>query len=138
MTAIAAGDAWAVGYTVSSGGTDVPLILYWDGSTWTQVWSPNPNGDTELEAVAASAADDAWAVGYTNVTRCSNGGPECQGVIMHWNGTGWTVVSSPNPPSTYLNAYLGVAALSREDAWAVGSTDFQWTLIAHWNGTAWR
>jgi hypothetical protein len=137
VTAISSSDAWAVGYS-SSGGTDESLIMHWDGSTWTIVSSPNPTGDTILNAVTAAAANDAWAVGYTNPTRCSNGGPQCQGVIMHWDGTGWTVVPSPNPPSTYLNDYLGVTALPGEGAWAVGSTDFAWTLIAHWNGTAWR
>ena len=138
VTAISPNDAWAVGHAVSSGGTDESLIMHWDGSTWTQVPSPSPAGDTTLHAVAAAASDDVWATGVTNGTRCGNGGAHCQGVIMHWDGTSWAVMPSPNPPGSYLNDYLGVTALRGEDAWAVGTTDYAWTLIAHWNGTAWN
>jgi hypothetical protein len=55
---------------------------------------------------------------------------------MHWNGTAWSVVPSPNP-AAYLDAYLGVDAISAKDAWAVGTTNWASTLIAHWNGKAW-
>jgi hypothetical protein len=32
----------------------------------------------------------------------------------------------------------GVAATSPRNAWAVGTTDYQSTLIARWNGQAWK
>jgi hypothetical protein len=32
---------------------------------------------------------------------------------------------------------MGVRAASRTSIYAVGSTDFESTLIMHWNGTAW-
>jgi hypothetical protein len=32
---------------------------------------------------------------------------------------------------------VGVAIISRSDVWAVGSTDYETTLILHWNGTSW-
>jgi hypothetical protein len=63
--------------------------------------------------------------------------PECQTVTEHWNGTRWSVVPSPNPPAGYLDAFLGVVAISGCDAWAVGTTDFASTVIAHWNGHIW-
>jgi hypothetical protein len=34
-------------------------------------------------------------------------------------------------PNEYLNVLLGVAAVSRDDIWAVGSTDYESTLVAH-------
>jgi hypothetical protein len=49
---------------------------------------------------------------------------------MHWNGTTWTVVASPDLPGARLE---GVVALSPSDAWAVGSD----SLIEHWDGRAW-
>ena len=54
----------------------------------------------------------------------------------HATGCGsWQVVSSPSPdPAT--NVFDGVAAISKNDAWAVGYQGNQ-TLTAHWNGTAW-
>jgi hypothetical protein len=46
-------------------------------------------------------------------------------------------VPSPNPPSGYLNSLSGIATVSRDDAWAVGTTDYPNILIVHWNGTSW-
>jgi len=131
-------DAWAVGFTTAYDGTWQALTEYWDGSTWTVVPNPDPTGDTNLRGVAAASADDVWAVGYSNATRCSNGGPQCQTVAMHWDGSAWTVVPTPDPPSAYLNAFHGVAAISGDDVWAVGTTDYAATMIANWNGSTWR
>jgi hypothetical protein len=75
--------------------------------------------------VSADSATDAWAVGYT---------------ILHWNGTAWSKVKSPNPGRGGI--LFGVSATSAKDAWAVGryrkpTTHADETLILHWNGTAW-
>ncbi len=42
----------------------------------------------------------------------------------------WNIVPSPNEPSAN-NFLIGVAALSPNDAWAVGN------IIEHWDGTTW-
>jgi hypothetical protein len=63
-------------------------------------------------------------------------GPQCQTITLHWNGCLWTRVPSPNR-SPDLNILWGVAIISRNDVWAVGSTDYETTLILHWNGTSW-
>jgi hypothetical protein len=63
-------------------------------------------------------------------------------LILHWNGTAWKKVPSPNPggPSRD-NGLRGVAATSAGNALAVGvysnGTSDQ-TLVARWNGTAWK
>jgi hypothetical protein len=45
-----------------------------------------------------------------------------QTIIEQWNGTSWSIVSSPNPGSG--NNILGaVAATSANDVWAVGGFD---------------
>jgi hypothetical protein len=61
---------------------------------------------------------------------------------LHWNGTAWTRVKSPDPFGwSVLN---GVATTSTSNAWAVGFSfpagpaSAALTLIEHWNGTAWR
>jgi hypothetical protein len=60
-------------------------------------------------------------------------------LILGWNGTAWSQVSSPSPgPAS--NVLTGVSADSATDAWAVGSylsKSVRDTLILHWNGTAW-
>jgi hypothetical protein len=53
----------------------------------------------------------------------------------------WSVVSSPNQPNV-SNGLSGVAAISTNDAWAVGTSGNQTsgaqTLIEYWNGTSWQ
>src|SRR5712692_5942883 len=53
---------------------------------------------------------------------------------------GWSIVPSPNVPLR-TNSLSGVAAVSANDVWAVGTDGGQkhniFTLIEHWNGTQW-
>ena len=135
VAATAPDNAWAVGYTQSgAGGSYLSLILHWNGQAWAVVRSPNPICQTGLEAVAAASPRDAWAVGYTNPNSCS---PECGTAALHWNGRRWTVVPSVNPGSG-LSVLEGVAIISADNAWTVGTTNF-WstTVIVHWNGKKW-
>jgi hypothetical protein len=56
----------------------------------------------------------------------------------------WNVVPSPNPSKT-ANVFAGVAAVSKNDVWAVGykggvnsvGNSTSRVLIEHWNGTRW-
>ncbi len=56
------------------------------------------------------------------------------------NSSGWSTVSSPNPSTSY-NTLNGVAAVSANNVWAVGSYNNSTTsipLIEHWNGSTWK
>jgi hypothetical protein len=130
-------DAWAVGYGFGSNNQARTLAEHWDGSAWTIVTTPNAGHPANggLSGVVAIAADDAWAVGaYVNR------GPS-RTLIEHWDGTAWTIVSSPNK-GPFPNALSGVTAVAPDDIWAVGT----WftkafddrTLTVHWDGTAWH
>lgn len=48
----------------------------------------------------------------------------------------WTVVPSPNPTGGAQSVLNGVAAVSANDAWAVGEGQFL-SLTEHWDGSAW-
>src|ERR1700730_11358503 len=115
----------------------VTLTQHWNGTNWSVVPSPQVNTFSYLYGVAAVAANDVWAVGYD----AQNGGsPVNSTLILHWNGTNWTVVPSPNPAA--YNRLFEVRAVSANDIWAVGfRTDCQGcaghSLIEHWNGTVW-
>lgn len=129
-------NVWAVGF-YRVGQIARPLILHWDGSTWTQAPSPNPTtSDTSLAAVTATSASNAWAVGmYLNAA-----GTASSTLILHWNGQAWAHVPSPSP-STVANGLNAVAANSSGNAWAVGDYFFggtTQTLTEHWNGHTWR
>jgi hypothetical protein len=141
VSAVSGSDAWAVGRQNSTG-VFKTLILHWNGTAWSKVKSPSPSlADAELMGVSAVSGSDAWAVGwYWNRT-----GTATDTLILHWNGTAWTQVKSPNPSSDppYIpaNSLDGVSARSGSDAWAVGdylaNDGLSHALIVHWNGTAW-
>ena len=59
---------------------------YWDGTSWTQVPSPNKvSGENVLLDVDARSATDVWAVGYYGTTAGH------KTLILHWNGSAWAV-----------------------------------------------
>ncbi|MFL5734345.1 MAG: plastocyanin/azurin family copper-binding protein, partial [Chloroflexia bacterium] len=132
VTAVSANDVWAVGYT----GTQT-VTEHWNGTQWSIVGSPNVGtGANGLNGVAVVAANDIWAVGHyfqgsSNAYRT---------LIEHWNGGGWSVVSSPNVGTDSNFLWGGVAPVSASDIWAVGSygpVGSRSTLALHWNGTTW-
>src|SRR5207248_429741 len=60
-----------------------------------------------------------------------------QTLVEHWDGSSWSVVSSPNPDPSFDSLHA-VAAISSNNVWAVGTTgNPTQNLIEHWNGTAW-
>jgi len=131
-----ASDVWAVGSTGTGVGTST-LAEHWDGSAWKVIPTLSPGGSSafpSLRGVTATSATDAWAVGFTSLT---------SGVTTlaeHWNGTAWSVVTSPSPG--FFNELFAVDARSATDVWAVGETlannaSSTQPLIEHWNGTSW-
>jgi hypothetical protein len=134
--------------------------------TWTTVASPSVayhqtglfssrHGNNLLGAFALSPRN-AWAVGYAPVP---DGMPGAEATLsIHWNGTHWSIVDTPNSPGAYQNELHSVSASSARDAWAVGFS--QWDvascpaghlqcasgticvcvsgLLEHWDGTSWR
>jgi hypothetical protein len=143
-------NAWAVGRSA----TARALVEHWDGTAWSIVPVPDPTppvggtlASAMLTGVSAVSPTDIWAVGSYSL-----GGIALTGLTltMHYDGTAWTVVRSPNipggttfnPERTVLNA---VAAAGHSDVWAVGNiftTDGTNAAakaeVMHWDGVAWR
>jgi hypothetical protein len=142
VAATSSSNAWAVGSSLNGTATQT-LVLHWNGSSWKRVPSPNPgpnpsgsNNDNFLDGVAAASSSNAWAVGhYFN-------GSATQTLVLHWNGTSWKRVPSPNPGGSANGHNLfGVHAVSASNAWAVGiyfNGTANQTLVLHWNGTSWK
>ena len=135
VTIISNSSAWAVG-SATVGNVSRTLIMHWDGTRWTIVPSSTPGGDAELLGVLATWTHNIWAFGMSYPSNCGRG-PTCQTVIEHWNGKRWKALPSPNPPGSSLNILFNASAISRGDIWAVGTTDYNSTLIVHWNGESW-
>jgi len=106
------------------------------GPRWSIVKSPNNGspGTNHLYATTCASASDCWAVGYSDI------GNGYSTLIEQWNGSAWTIVSSPNNSGN--NILYGVACTSTSDCWAVGTyfNDdlYQRTLVEHWNGEVWN
>jgi hypothetical protein len=115
VTCVAASECWAVGYYYT-GITYQTLLERWDGTSWAMVSSPNTSATQAnlLSGVTCVAASNCWAVGdYFN-------GIALQTLIEHWDGTLWSIVTSPNSSTAQTNVLSGVTCLSASDCWAVG------------------
>jgi hypothetical protein len=136
-SAASATDIWAVGTFSSAAVGDRTLIEHWDGSAWRVIPSPHPGEFSELSGVKAVSASDAWAVGtFVNKQRTTD-----RTMTLHWDGSSWKHVASPNRNGTAINFLTGVAATSASNAWAIGGVDQNGTsdstLLMRWNGTNW-
>jgi hypothetical protein len=137
--AFAPNDVWAVGYFEDYDGYIRPLIERWDGVRWAQLLVPQPDGATAavLSGVDGASPNDVWAVGhyydYDHRRFLS--------LVLHWNGTSWSTVSSPDP-SHKENILNGVASISGNNVWAVGyyyaDGEGPETLVQHWDGVRWK
>jgi hypothetical protein len=147
VSADAPNDIWAVGY---SGLNFVTFSEHFDGTSWTPVATPDVgSGPNSLHGVVALAPNDVWAVGYSTASQKPPPGEydvPSKTLIEHYDGTSWSVVSSPNvgPNSQYQsNRLLGITSVSSTDIWAFGSyfaasgSENQMTLLLHWDGTSW-
>lgn len=126
VAAIASNDVWAVG-THGNNLQFSTITMHWNGADWAIVPSPNPGGDLidELYDVDGAATDDVWAVGeYWDANLIP------RPMILHWDGSAWSVASHSCDPSTPL---LGLSVLAADDIWAVGDSS-----ICHYDGLSWQ
>ena len=117
------------------------LILRWNGKSWARASSPNratgaPPKIDQLQGVTAISATNAWAVGYYQLS-----GTGFYTLILHWDGTAWHWMRSPDPAVD--DFLVGVAATSASSVWAVGGFNDgfgggEQSLVLHWNGSAWQ
>jgi len=135
--AVSANDIWSVGNAVNNNGVFQTLIEHWNGTKWQIVPSPNVGSNNNfLNSVTTISANDVWTVGTS-----SNNSNTQRTLTMHWDGTQWSVVPSPNAGSN-TNALNEVGAVSANDIWAVGqsinNSNVSQTLIQHWDGSKWK
>jgi hypothetical protein len=118
-------DVWAVG---SAHAIDTsPAALHWNGVRWSNAPTARVRaGSASLLGVAVAGAADVWAVGSSIGS----------GLTEHWNGTSWSVVTSP----VLTDGSLQAVAANASEAWAVGQQvrDGRYEpVVEHWNGRAW-
>jgi hypothetical protein len=131
ISASSATDAWAVGQQCDySTGECNPLILHWNGTTWTKVSIPKLKGlFADLYSVVDISKTDAWAVG----------GSFEGALALNWNGHSWVKVSVPGSSGGFFNTALDAVGRvpGTSEIWALESASGgQFTL--EWNGTRWH
>jgi hypothetical protein len=147
VTCVSASDCWAVGWHQNDQGVARTLIEHDTGSGWTVVSSPNASANTDqfLYAVSCVAADNCWAAGYWG--RLSGFIITYETLLLHYDGTAWSIVSSPNAELSSDNVLYGLTCTGASDCWAVGyylvsatagsEEPLYLALIEHYDGTSW-
>jgi len=140
---LAPNDVWAVGQKPTRHYLDLTIAMHFDGTKWTAVPTPNPlklhNEDENwLTSIAAVSSNDIWATG---VARDPDWGIRDYPFTVHWDGTKWSEVPTPDPGGSTRDTDLySVIAPSSTDVWAVGHVgnepDYR-TFTLHWDGSVW-
>lgn len=112
--------------------------LHWDGTSWSAEGNP-VEGVSDL-AVSGTAPDDVWVVGSAFPPR---GKSDSAVFAEHFDGTRWTEVPTPSSLHSPFMALWGVAAVARDDVWAVGGDESDLSegpappVVLHWDGSGW-
>ena len=96
LAALSATDLWVAG---SEPEKNIPryLEMHWNGKRWSSYSQPSAADDLgapEVVAIGVTSGRDIWAAGDVE-------GPDGDGegyaatVLLHWNGTGWRSVATP-------------------------------------------
>ena len=139
VTCVSSSQCWAVGsYFNSSLGLSQTLIEEWDGISWSIVSSPNvPGVFQELRSVTCVSNTECWAVGWYR----DNSLGLNHTLIEEWDGTSWSIVSSPDLGERGAELF-DVTCASSSTCFAVGwhfnSNDTRGhPLIEEWDGVKW-
>jgi len=112
-------------------------IEQWNGSAWSSVSSPNPGTDSNY-LYGVSCVNSSWCVAVGLLQNTSN--PQVEpSLIEQWNGTSWSVATSPNPEPSGADVLQDVSCVSTAFCMAVGnaSVTADDTLAEVWDGTTW-
>jgi hypothetical protein len=129
VLALAPNDAWAVGFSTPVAppqrSATLTLIEHFDGTSWAVVPSPNvgpnsANQSNRLLGLTANSANDIWAFGSYFA---ADGSGHQMTLLLHWDGTSWTIASSPNPTKGGFPCDLLWAGVvpSPGNVWILGS-----------------
>ncbi|HTS35504.1 MAG TPA: hypothetical protein VMH04_07535 [Candidatus Solibacter sp.] len=122
LSADSENDIWATSVINS-------VSLHFDGNTWKAIPMAKTSKIAKVEVISTT---NVWAVGQQTNAKLSQ--------IQHFNGTTWTVVSSPHVAAgETLNS---LKAVSASNIFAVGATrdnlNNQVPFVEHFDGSAWK
>lgn len=131
VLALAPNDVWAVGFSTPDAppqqSATLTLIEHFDGTSWTVVPSPNVgphsvNQSNRLLGLTANSPTDIWAFGSYFA---ADGSGHQMTLLLHWDGTSWSIAPSPNPTKgTFLDDLLFAGVVpSSGNVWIFGNED---------------
>lgn len=115
-----------------------PLVMRWDGSTWSTVDTPDPSNaaGANFSRVSCSAPDACTAVGQYFDANANQG----RMLVQRWDGNTWADQPVPNPAGIDDARLRAVWCPAATACTAVGFTVTDQRLRAfsqRWNGTGW-
>ncbi len=127
----------AVGFDFDSTFTQVVLVEVWNGTKWVHNSAANSAGSVpQTNAVSCTASNACAAVGNAYVFQGFHQEP----LVEAWNGTAWTVQSTPRLIGATTTGLNGVSCTTASACVAVGSSTSsasEVALVQAWNGQAW-
>ena len=131
-----AGDCTAVGGYGNLAGVGLTLVETWNGAGWSIQSTPNPAGSTGsgLLGVSCTSTTACTGVGSTD----TNSGAMVT-LAESWNGTGWSLQSTPNAPGDVaaLNSVSCTLGTCAAVGYSASQTVSGTPLSEVWNGTGW-
>ena len=124
--ASSASDAWVVGQRSAPGyNRHQPLMMHFDGSTWTPFTQPDDGVNERLYSVAVVMPSNVWAAGGA--------------LLEHWDGRAWTKVTPPAPAGA-AGVSLRSLTTNGTDVWALASASIGSNFVFYllrFDGTQW-
>jgi hypothetical protein len=136
VSCVSASSCMAVGsYTNAGSSKSLTLAEHWNGSAWAIQTTPHPGGepDSSLNSVSCLSATSCTAAGHGGKVT------DYVALVMHWNGTRWSIQSTPIPSGATSSAFYGVSCSGGKCTAAgfSGGSGGTVTLAEYWNGSAW-
>jgi hypothetical protein len=135
----------AVGNSYESAGQEKPLAESFFLNSWTLMSAPSPagaKGFIELAGVSCSSESACTAAGRYASSVSSGIPTELKTLVEAWNGSAWTIQSSPNVAGQNYNVLADVSCSSASACTAVGQNSAGLaqqpeSLAERWNGSSW-
>jgi hypothetical protein len=128
----------AVGTAKGPEGTWPAIAMQWNGTSWAlQTLAPSGHGISELTGVSCVATSECVAVGdYTNESDVG------QTFAERWNGSSWSLMSTPDYTNNTNNELKSVSCTSATSCTATGEYAEREgaggrPIVEHWNGSTW-
>jgi len=112
ITVVASNDIWAVGQN-----NQQTLTAHFDGARWAVVKSPNTKDLTSvLYGVSSVSSTSVWAVG-----RHSPAFGLSKTLVLHFNGTAWSINPAPSQAGSDSTVLFSGSALPSGEVWLGGT-----------------